>query len=624
MLQNIRDNIQGTVAKVIIAIIIVPFAIFGIESLVRSGGPIEVAKINGEKISEIELQQAITVQKRQLYASMGDNVQPEMLEDAKLRGPALDGLISQRLLQQSAAEMKLGMPAQAVDQTILSIASFQEAGKFSPERYQTLLRNQGYTPAYFKHMLQQELIVNQLHSGLADSEFVTSKELQYVAGLLQQQRSFNYLTIPIAGLADKIAVSDADAQKYYEEHKDQYLREERVKLDYIELRAQDFAPPLDEAALKAEYEREMAEQKDVTERRAAHILIEINAQRNEQQARELAESIVKQATAGADFAKLAAQYSDDIGSKNSGGDLGTSTGATFPPLFEETLAKMHAGEVSAPVKFESGFELLKLNDVHTKERPTFAEKKDEIAQRLLQSKAQPDLLKTVEKLRDLVFNSDGLTGPASDLKLMVKQSGWLERKNSDPLFVNEKLVAVAFSNEVLKDHNNSEVIELSPDHFVVLRANEYEAATPQPFDKVKNAIVAALKQQRAGEQGKQIAAELERRLQQGEDFKQVAGNYAVRSAEKVTRSGGNIAPELLRAAFAIPRPQANKPKPLDTVNAEGNIVLLQLTDVVEGAPDSLNPAQRNAVVAQLQQGFGAADFASFMENLRARAEIKRR
>lgn len=627
MLQNIRDNIQGLVAKVIIALIVVPFAIFGIESLIGGGGPVDVAKVNGEKISEVELQQAMVVQKRQLLSKMGDKVQPNMLEDAALRGPALDGLIAQRLLQQGAADLKLAMPLQVVDQTILSIAAFQDEGKFSPERYRALLRNQGYTPAYFKHMLQQELVVNQLHSGLSDSEFVTSKELQMVAGLLQQQRTFSYLTIPLASLADKIAPDNKDIEAYYQAHQDRYLSAERVKLDYIELRAEDYAPPLDDKALQAEYDREMAALKPVTERRAAHIAIETNAQRNEQQARELADSIEKKIAVGEDFAKLAAQYSDDLGSKNSGGDLGVSDGTVFPPLFEQALATMKAGEVSAPIKTADGFELLKLNDAHTKPLPTFAEKRAEIAQRLLHETAQPELLKNVEKLRDLVFNSDGLSGPAADLKLVVKQSGWIERKNDDPLFSNEKVATAAFSSEVLKDHNNSDVIELTPDHYIIVRAKEYEAAAPKPLASVAGDVAKALKQERAREQGKQIAAEISQHLAQGEDFKKAAtaAGYVSKSVEKAMRSGSNVSPDLLRAAFALPRPVAGKPLPVDTVGAaSGDLVLLQLNEVVEGPPDSLNVAQRTAVLTQLQQGFGTADFATFMESLRTRAEIKRR
>lgn len=627
MLQKFRDNMQGMVTKVIIGFIVVSFAIFGIETLISDNGPAEIAKVNDDKISEIDLQQAIMVQKRQLLATMGENAPPNMLDDAALRGPALDGLITQRLLQQDAADLNLAIPVQAVDQTILSIAAFQEDGKFSPDRYQALLRNQGYTPAYFKHMLRQELVVNQLHSGLSDSEFVTAKELQVVAGMLQQQRTFNYVAIPLAALASSVTLDSKDIEAYYEAHKDQYLSPERVKLDYIELRAEDYAPPLDDTTLQAEYDREMAGAKPVTERRAAHILIEINAQRNEQQARELANSIQQKIAAGEDFAKLAEQHSDDLGSKTSGGDLGVSDGTVFPPLFEQTLAGMKAGEVSAPVKTEDGFELLKLSDVQVKPLPTFAERKADIAQRLLREKAQPELLKNVEKLRDLVFNSDGLSGPATELKLTVKESEWLERQNSDPLLGNEKVMAAAFGAEVLKEHNNSDVIELTPDHYIVLRVKEHQVAAPQPLSNVSGEVAAALKQERARTQAAQVAAEISQRVAQGEDFKKAAAaaGYTSKAVTKATRGTGGLPSELMRSAFAMPRPVTSKPLPVDTVTTEdGEFIVLQLGEVIEGQPDSLTAAQRTAVVAQLRQGFGTADFAAFMESLRARAEIERR
>ncbi len=628
MLQNFRNKTQGLLTKILIGLIIVPFIILGVvETFVKTDGPAEIAKVNDDKVTELELQQAIAVQKQQMLARMGSNIQPGMLDDVALRGPALESLITQRLLQQGAAAMNLSVPAALVDQTILSIGAFQEDGKFSPDRYQALLRNQGYTAAYFKHMLQQELVVNQLHGGLSESEFVTEKELNKVAGMLQQQRSFNYAVVSLDPLTDKVAPSDADIDAYYRAHQDQFLGAERVKLDYIELRADDFAPSLDDNVLRAEYERELASIKPITERRAAHIQIEINKQRDEKQALELAESIAKRLAAGEDFAQLATQYSDDIGSKNSGGDLGVSDGSVFPPLFEENLAKLKAGDVSAPIKTADGVELLKLVEVNTKPLPTFAERKSEIAERLIRERAQPDLIKTVEKLRDLVFNSENLNGPAAELKLVVKQSDWLDRDSKAPPFGAEKVLAAAFSPELLKDGNNSDVIELSPDHYLVLRIKEHVEAAPKPLAEVSAEIVKTLKREGALAQGKQVVDAIRMRIDGGSEFKKAVtdSGYSAKSVDKVSRSGAASAPpELIRAAFGLPRFGSDKPMPLDIVSlSNGDLVLLQLTEVAEGQPNSLSDAQRTAIVGQLRQGFGSADFAAYMESLRTQAEIKR-
>ena len=627
MLQNIRDNIQGVVAKVIIAIIIVPFAIFGIESLVGSGGTTAVAKVNGDKISEVELQQTMNVQKRQMMAMMGENVRPEMLDDATLRGPALESLITQRVLQQSAIDLNLRVPAPAVDQAILSIGAFQDNGKFSLDRYKLLLSNQGYTPSVFKKMLQQELLVNQLHSGLASSDFITEKELQSVAALLQQQRTFRYVTIPIAGFADNIAITEADEQAYYQAHSDSFMRDERVRLDYIELKGSDFAKSVDDEAIKAEYDREIAEFKALTERHAAHILIESNANRSDEQAKELAESISKRVAAGEDFGKLAAQYSDDLGSKNNSGDLGASTGDTFPPVFEQALSKLNIGEVSAPVKSEAGYHIIKLTDSRTTERPTFEQKKAEIAQRLQQNTAQPELLKTVDKLRDQVFNADNLTTPAQSLNLTVKESDWLDRKTTDSLLSNPKIIAAAFGSDVLNDRNNSEVLELAPDHYVVLRVKEHQPAAPKPLADVRDEVVANLKRERAIAAANNVAKELTQAISQGETFEQAAEKrgFSVKEVEKATRNNAAVANEVVRTAFAMARPSKEKSTSLQVATtANGDVAVVQLQEVLEGAPDSLTSVQRDALRAQLQQSSGTAAFAVFMDSIKAEANISRR
>jgi peptidyl-prolyl cis-trans isomerase D len=320
------------------------------------------------------------------------------------------------------------------------------------------------------------------------------------------------------------------------------------------------------------------------------------------------------------------QYSDDVGSKNSGGDLGNSSGDTFPAVFEQALARLQVGELSMPVKSESGYHVIKLLDAQVKEKPTFEQRKADIALHLQQAKAQPELQKTVEKLRDLVFNADGLSGPAQELKVQLKEGAWVDRKTADPLFGNPKLIAAAFSSEVLKDGNNSEVVELAPNHFVVLRAKQHEQAAPKPLEEVKPAIVAAIKQERAGAAAKTIAQDILNSLQQGDSLEKLASQrgYTTKTIEKAARGSSGAAPELLRAAFAMARPTKTKPLPAEVVAlSNGDVALVQLQDVAEGATDSLNPAQRGALVAQLQQGFGTAGFAALMENLRARAEIKR-
>ncbi|HSB97715.1 MAG TPA: hypothetical protein VLC91_14750, partial [Spongiibacteraceae bacterium] len=202
-----------------------------------------------------------------------------------------------------------------------------------------------------------------------------------------------------------------------------------------------------------------------------------------------------------------------------------------------------------------------------------------------------------------------------------------DRKSTDPLFNDPKVIAAAFSQEVVKDGNNSDVLELSPDHYLVLRKKEYLPAAPKPLDEVKGNIAAEIKQQRAVEEVKSIAEQLKKQVKQGGDLDKVASQhgYTLKSVEKTARNNGSINPELLRAAFALPKISQPAAQPVESLElSSGDVAVVQLQAVADGAPDSLNAAQRDALLAQLQQSFGTAGFAAFMEDTRARAEIKRR
>jgi len=335
--------------------------------------------------------------------------------------------------------------------------------------------------------------------------------------------------------------------------------------------------------------------------------------------------VVKKLAAGASFESLAQAYSDDLGSKGTGGDLGTSRGDAFPPAFENALAQLKVGEVSAPVKSDAGYHLIKLLDQQVEALPTFEAKKADIAQHLAMANAQPELVKQVEKLRDLVFNSDGLSGPAKATQLTTKESDWIDHKTSDALFSEAKVQAAAFSSEVLKDHNNSDVIELAPHHYIVLRVKEHEAALPKPLDEVKPQVLAALKHERAVVAARAQAEQLSEQVKAGADLQKLAqaAGYKTETVSNASRNGGSTNPEITRLVFSAGRPDAGKPALDVTTLVNGDVAVIQLQSVTPGVTDSLNPTQRSGLVSQLEQADGMATFVAFMDSLRKSAKIER-
>jgi len=263
MLQNIRDNSQGWIAKTIIGVIVLLLSLTGFEAIFggfRSGSL--AAKVNGEAISQSELEQAVQIQAaqlaQQLSERLGANFDVSRLDEKELRESALRGLIERRLLLQTASEEKLRFSAKSLDQLILQTPEFQQDGKFSAERFDQAVRSMGYSRMQYRSLLEAEMLIAQMRLGLVSSGFVTDEEVQAFARLERQTRSF--ASLRFAAQPEQVKVSDEDIRAWYDAHANDYMSPEQVVVQYLELKKQDFIEraTVTEEALQAAYQREIA------------------------------------------------------------------------------------------------------------------------------------------------------------------------------------------------------------------------------------------------------------------------------------------------------------------------------------------------------------------------------
>lgn len=623
MLQNIRDNAQGTIAKIIIFLIAISFAFFGIESLV-GGGKQVAASVNGEDVTPRELERTMLAERNRRMNAMGENVDPAQLEQDVLREAALKQIIQQRLLLQAAQEADITVADSSVDQTILGMQQFQEGGKFSQQLYQNILRSNGYTPAYFKQMLHSDLVIGQLSNGVTASEFVTAKELDDIAGVVGQRRSFSYLVVPPKLIDDKVDVTDADIEQYYHDNPSQFQTPDRVKLNYIEVRQQDFFKPVPEDEIRLAYQQEMEQFQSGEERRASHILIQIGDGRDKQEALGEAQDIRKQIADGKDFAELAKKYSEDPGSAKNGGDLGYTAGETFPSEFEEALFALSLNQVSQPVLTDAGYHLIKATDIKETDSPTYEERKPIIEEMLKMSDSESEFVTNVEELKDLVFNSDGLKGPAKELNLQVKTSDWVSRDAGEGVFADPRVRKAAFSDEVLKNGHNSAVIELAPDHYVVVTVTEHNPPHQRELAKVEGEIRKVLQKQQRIEQGQKIAGGVIDKVKAGQSREEAA--KSVDSAwivnEAVQRNSKATSRELLQAVFRLPVPQGDAPQVETVTLRSGEVAVIILDEVIPGKLDDLSAPERVALRKEILNALQTLSTSGFVNSLREKAEIE--
>ncbi|SDJ83219.1 SurA N-terminal domain-containing protein [Pseudomonas indica] len=621
MLQNIRDNSQGWIAKTIIGVIVVLLALTGFDAIFNATSNRQnAADVNGEKITINELSQAVDMQRRQLLQQLGKDFDASQLNDNLLREAALKGLIERRLLLQGAKDADFAFSQAALDQLILQTPEFQVDGKFSADRFDQVIRQMGYGRLQFRRMLEEEMLISQLRAGLAGSGFVTDEEAQAFARLEKQTRDFAMLTIKAD--AASAQVGDDEIKAYYDEHASEFMSPEQVVLEYVELKKDAFFDQVEakDADLQELYKKEIANLAE--QRRAAHILVEVNDQMNDDQAKAKISEIKKRLDAGEDFATLAKEFSDDSGSATEGGDLGYAGPGVYDPAFEEALYALQKDQVSEPVRSEFGWHLIKLLDVQAPEVPSFDSLKDKLEREVKAQLVEQRFVEATKGLEDAAFEASDLAQPAQELGLEVKTTAPFGREGGEGIAANRQVLQAAFSPEVLEEAANSAAIELDPDTVVVVRAKEHKQPEQLPLDQVAGTVREHLLQQHASEAAKQKGEALLADLREGKTSANEAGQEW-KVTEAATRSQEGVDPQVLQTLFRMPKPESgDKPSFASVTLRNGDYVLIRLNGVSE--PEGTLSDEEKAMYRRfLASRSGQQDFAAYRRQLEAKADIER-
>ncbi|MEL7560162.1 SurA N-terminal domain-containing protein [Stutzerimonas chloritidismutans] len=615
MLQNIRDNSQGWIAKTIIGIIVMLLALTGFDAIFNAASNSRnAAEVNGEEISLDELNQAMNMQRRQLAQQLGGNFDPSMLDDKLVRESSLRALIDRALLLQGARDADFAFSETALDQLILQTPEFAVDGVFNAARFDQVIQQMGYTRLQFRELLKQEMLIGQLRAGISGSGFVTDEQIEAFARLELQTRDFATITVPAETAA--VDVSNDEAREYYEKNTDRFRSPEQVILEYLELNKESFFDQVEvsEEDIKDLYQQRIANLAE--QRRAAHILIETDGS-DDATAKEKIDEVAKRLASGEDFSALAKELSQDPGSANEGGDLGFAGPGVYDPAFEETLYGLEEGQVSAPVRSDFGWHLIKLLGVQSPEIPTLESLKPELVRELKAQQVEQRFVEASKQLEDTAFESSDLLQPAQELGLSVQTTEAFGREGGAGVAANRQVIQAAFSDEVLVDGANSGVIELDPDTVVAVRVKEHLQPEVLPFDAVKDDIIAQLKSSKAAEQalakGEQLIATLR-------DGGQVEQQW--QPVEAASRSQEGVEPAVLQQVFRMPKPEASDKPSYGSVRlSDGDFIVVRLSGVSEPKAE-LSEEDKQNYRRFLASRSGQQDFAAYRQMLHENAEIE--
>lgn len=502
MLEAIRAHSKGWLAKLILTLITIPFALFGIDAYLKDAGAgASVAKVDGATISVQEYRNAMQ--------SLRDRLQKEnpkdvgALDSPEVKQSILDRLINTRLLNAEVVHSNFKVTNEQLAQFITSLPEFQQGGKFSQEVYDKLLSQNQMTPSQFENKMRGELLLQQARDGVPGLAFSAPALENAVLNVEHQQREVTIAEIKTADFISQVKVDPSEVKAYYDKHKDKFKVPEQVKLEFVMLSANTLIPKMQttEEEAKKFYDENAAKFQGNEQRHASHILIGVAATASPEakaEAKKKAEQVLAEVKKNpAKFAELAKKYSQDPGSAEKGGDLGTFARGAMVKPFEEAVFSMKPGEVSGLVQSDFGYHIIKLNEV-VGQAQGFDALKPQIRAELMYQKALAKFSEQAEAFSAMVYEQSNSLQPAADAYgVPVQKTEWLSYADGAKFFKNDKLMTLVFTNEVLKDKRNTEAVEVSNNTLVSARVVDYKPSAPRSFDEVKGGIEDLLKIEKA-------------------------------------------------------------------------------------------------------------------------------
>ncbi|MEM1243500.1 MAG: SurA N-terminal domain-containing protein [Pseudomonadota bacterium] len=629
MIQAFRDKIASWITYVIIGVLILAFGFWGIERLFGVGGnaSVTVAKIDGQEITQFEFNRTYERLKRELAASMGRSFTYTSAIEKKLKQNAIQSIINNTILTQHALEQGYRITPQQVDSVLTRIPQFQVNGRFSQAKFAQMLDQLLFTPAGFINDLKTKMLYQQMQSAFLITAFVLPQDLQNAYDLIKQKRNIEYMMIPTKKFLASIDISASMLKDYYTTHQDKFKLPERVSIRYVilDLAGAKKNVKVSETQLKNYYEDNLDNFTIPKKWHFAQILVRSSGgAKTDDELQTKLNSIGNQLKQGLTFSAAVKKYSDDIASKKRAGVMPWVTLNMLSQPIAQTLEKLTPGQISAPVKTQYGYMIIKLLAVEPEKIKPFAQVKPQVKTALINSEAEKLFADETSRLSNLTYsNPDSLVDAAKDLTLKIETSPLFSRQGGKTALTrNPKVIQAAFSRDVLQNRYNSNVINLAADKVMVLRVNEHKQATVKPFAEVKAQIKKLLTDEKATALTKVKGEDIIKSITAGKPLAEIAKTQGYKLVNKsgLTRQTTDINRLILLNTFSLPADAVNKVKGFSLKT--GDYVVLKLIKVEQEKLPVDEQKQYQAFKRQISAIYGLTDFDLYLKQLVKQAKVK--
>jgi len=545
MLSAIRNKSKGWVAYVVVGFITIPFVLFGIQDYLGGSSNTSIATVDGEDVDINVYYQELNKRQSNLQQQFGSAYTQEI--DNALKQTVLDLMINEKLLENFANSLGVVTINNEVRSEIEMEQAFQDDGVFSEVRYNQILGLNGYSPAAYELAISKALSREQIKRNLGNSAFISTIQIDQLNDLVSQQRDVSYISLNTKDFENKAAVSQNEISDYFNDNRSSFIEGQKVKVNFVELSLGDMEEPStpDEEMLQSLYDDNSELYTNPERRRTQHILVE---------SEDLANDLLEKINQGADFDELANANSVDTSSNEKGGDLGFNEKGLIGVEFDEAAFSMNIGDVSEVVSTDYGyFHIIKLTDIEVETVQSFDDVQDQLVALNKNNVTKKMLFDLLEDFTSLAYEES--------LDMVADQFG-LELQTSD-YFANESqeyddaFVSAAFSDAVINEGENSEVIELSAEKFAVLALSSAQPEREKELNEVEDQVTSILSNIAAKKIIDNLSLSIATALASGDELmtnKLITDNALEWNNEGWISRAKELPFDVTSIAFSIPKP----------------------------------------------------------------------
>jgi peptidyl-prolyl cis-trans isomerase D len=613
-----------------LAVVVLTFVLLYIPDFVQTtptgtgAGPREVvAEINGRPVSAGDFQQRYVSQVQAYRQQFGGGLNSQLLRQLGIDQQILSQMIDEQVGLIEAEQNGISVSDDELAQQIFSIPALQENGRFIGEqRYEQLLLSQNppMTKSQFEESLRRSMVLDKLRAALTDWMAVSDADVQREYNQRNEKVKLQVVALTAANFRNNVNVTDADVAAHFEAHKAEYRMGEQRKIKYILLdrdqaRLKVAVPPTD---IQRYYNDNIQQYQTPEQVRASHILLKTEG-KDEATVRKEAEKILQEVKSGGDFAALAKKYSEDEGSKATGGDLDYFSRGRMVPEFENVAFTMQPGQISDLVKSQFGFHIIKVVDKRPGSTRSLDEVRPQIQEQLSLQLADQRISDQAAQYASRIRTAADLEQVARELQLTVQESGFFQREDPVPgLGAAPQVAAAAFG---LEGDTASQAIPTvrGPVFFAV---SERKDPYVPMLDEVKDRVRDDLIRTRATELSRERATAIAAALKSSKDFAAAAKAQGVeaKDTELVARGSAipdiGVSPEVDRAVFALPAGSVSDP-----IQTTDGTVIVRVVERDDVTPEELKQAQE-AFRAELLNERRARFFSAYMGKAKERMKVE--